>query len=148
RPVPGAPRLAQRRRLVVLRESRPFGAPRRGGRVNADAVRAGVPRTFRRESRAFLWIALLLILFLNFLTLLFFRNAVDWGSDEAARRSAEILRRVALSSSRPEGADDAMERGAVEPDVAYLAVYDEQGGRLRSFGAGPPDAPARPALQP
>ena len=44
--------------------------------AGADAV----PRSFRRESRLFLWIALLLILFVNFVTLLFFRNAVAWGS--------------------------------------------------------------------
>ncbi|MFY9549642.1 MAG: hypothetical protein WAU32_00705, partial [Thermoanaerobaculia bacterium] len=94
----------------------------------------GVPRSFRRESRLFLWIALILILFLNFLTLIFLRNAVAWGSEEAERRSAEILRRVALSSARPDALEDAMERGAVEPDVAYLATYDENGARLRSLG--------------
>ena len=98
---------------------------------------ASVPRSFRRESRLFLWIALLLILFLNFLTLLFFRNAVGWGSDEAERRSSEILRRVALSGNRPDAPEDAMERAAIEPDVSYIAVYDENGARLRSAGAGP-----------
>ena len=100
-----------------------------------------VPRSFRRESRLFLWIALLLILFLNFLTLLFFRNAVDWGRERAERRTAEILRRVALSASRPDASEDAMERSAIEPDVAFLATYDENGRRLSSVGPGPPDAP-------
>jgi signal transduction histidine kinase len=108
----------------------------------------GVPRSFRRESRLFLWIALILILFLNFLTLIFLRNAVAWGSEEAERRSAEILRRVALSSARLDALEDAMERGAVEPDVAYLATYDENGARLRSLGPGPPEAPARLASRP
>ena len=42
-------------------------------------METGAPQTFRRESRLFLWIALLLILFVNFVTLLFFRNAVAWG---------------------------------------------------------------------
>ncbi|MEX0879067.1 MAG: ATP-binding protein [Thermoanaerobaculia bacterium] len=106
------------------------------------AARA-VPRSFRRESRLFLWVALLLILFLNFLTLLFFRNAVAWGTEQAERRAGEILRRVALSSGRPEMMEEAMERGAVEPDVAYLAVYDERGNRLRALGPGPPEAPAK-----
>jgi signal transduction histidine kinase len=102
---------------------------------------APVPHTFRRESRLFLWVALLLILFLNFLTLLFFRSAVAWGREEAERRTAEILRRVALSPARPGGSEDAMERGAIEPDVAYLATYDENGRRLSTAGTGPPEAP-------
>ncbi len=102
-----------------------------------------VPRSFRRESRLFLWVALLLILFLNFLTLLFFRNAVAWGTEQAERRAGEILRRVALSSGRPEMMEEAMERGVVEPDVAYVAVYDENGNRLRALGPGPPEAPAK-----
>jgi signal transduction histidine kinase len=100
-----------------------------------------VPRSFRRESRFFLWVALLLILFMNFLTLIFFRSAVAWGTDEAERRGAEILRRVALAGARPDGTEEAMERGALEPDVAYLAVYDEKGQRLRTSGPGPPEAP-------
>ena len=100
-----------------------------------------VPRSFRRDSRLFLWIALLLILFLNFLTLLFFRNAVAWGTEATERRSGEILRRAALSSRQPESLEDVMERGAVEPDVAYLAVYDENGNRLRTYGPGPPRRP-------
>jgi signal transduction histidine kinase len=117
--------------------------------VNADAaVRPGVPRTFRRESRLFLWIALLLILFLNFLTLLFFRNSVDWGSEEAERRSSEILRRVALSGNRADAPEDALERAAVEPDVSYIAAYDENGARLRSAGAGPAEAPPKLSLHP
>ncbi|HEX4440796.1 MAG TPA: ATP-binding protein [Thermoanaerobaculia bacterium] len=100
-----------------------------------------VPRSFRRESRAFLWIALLLILFLNVLTLLFFRNAVEWGRDETERRADEILRRVALSGAREDASNEALERGAVEPDVAYLAVFDEAGRRIRTRGPGSPDPP-------
>jgi signal transduction histidine kinase len=108
-----------------------------------------VPRSFRRESRAFLWIALLLILFLNLLTLLFFRNAVEWGRSEAERRAGEILRRVALAGNRGDAADEALERAAVEPDVVYLAVYDESGRRVRSHGPGAPDPPAQlPAPRP
>ena len=102
---------------------------------------AAVPRSFRRESRLFLWVALILILFLNFLTLLFFRSAVAWGTDEAERRADEILRRIALSSTRADGPDETMERAAIEPDVAYLALYDGNGTRLRVLGPGPPDAP-------
>ena len=46
--------------------------------MNAAVPREGeVPRSFRRESRLFLWVALLLILFLNLLTLLFLRAAVE-----------------------------------------------------------------------
>ncbi len=100
-----------------------------------------MPRSFRRESRLFLWVALLLILFLNFLTLLFFRNAVAWGGEEVERRADEVLRRVALSTVRDGGPEEAMARGAIEPDVAYLALYNEKGARLRSFGPGPPDPP-------
>ena len=68
--------------------------------------------------------ALILILFLNFLTLLFFRGAVAWGTDEAERRADEMLHRIALSSSRADGTDETMERAAIEPDVVYLALYD------------------------
>ncbi len=100
-----------------------------------------VPRSFRRESRLFLWVALLLILFLNFLTLLFFRSAVAWGTDEAERRADEILRRIALSSARTDGPEETMERAALEPDVAYVALYDGNGVRLRALGPGPPEAP-------
>jgi PAS domain S-box-containing protein len=102
---------------------------------------AAVPRSFRRESRLFLWVALILILFLNFLTLLFFRNAVEWGTDEAERRADQILRRIALSSGRADGPEETMERAAIEPDVAYIALYDGNGVRLRALGPGPPDAP-------
>ena len=99
-----------------------------------------VPQSFRRESRLFLWVALLLVLFLNFVTLFILRNAVAWGRDEAERRTAEILRRVALSAARPDGSQDAMERGAIEPDVAYIAAYDEKGIRTSSVGPGPETA--------
>ncbi len=100
-----------------------------------------VPRTFRRESRLFLWVALLLILFLNLLTLRFFRSAVDWGTGEAERRAGEILRRVALSTGRGDAGDETMERATLEPDVAYIALYDAAGRRLRAMGPGPVEAP-------
>ena len=58
---------------------------------------SSVPRTFRRESRMFLWVALLLILFLNLLTLFFFRRAVDWGSESVERRGSEVLRRLTVA---------------------------------------------------
>jgi signal transduction histidine kinase len=109
--------------------------------VAVNAPSAAVPRSFRRESRLFLWVALILILFLNFLTLLFLRSAVAWGTDETERRADEMLRRIALSSNRADGPDETMERAAIEPDVAYLALYDANGVRLRSLGQGPPDAP-------
>ncbi|HEY1433897.1 MAG TPA: hypothetical protein VGG65_00900, partial [Thermoanaerobaculia bacterium] len=102
---------------------------------------AEVPRSFRRESRLFLWVALALILFLNLLTLVFLRAAVDWGTEEAERRAGEILRRVALSSGRGEAGEETMERAAVEPDVAYVAMYDAAGRRLRTLGQGPVEAP-------
>lgn len=105
------------------------------------APAAEVPRSFRRESRLFLWIALLLILFLNLLTLRFFRAAVDWGAQEAERRGGEILRRIALSSGRGEAGEETMERAALEPDVVYVALYDGNGRRLRSLGPGPVEAP-------
>ena len=60
-----------------------------------------VPRTFRRDSRLFLSVALLLILFLNFVTLLFFRNATEWGSRQTERRASEILNRMALPYADP-----------------------------------------------
>jgi PAS domain S-box-containing protein len=100
-----------------------------------------VPRSFRRESRLFLWVALLLILFLNLLTLVFLRRAVEWGTDEAERRAGEVLRRVALSSGRADAGEETMERAALEPDVAYVAVYDANGRRLRALGPGPVEAP-------
>ena len=108
-----------------------------------------IPQSFRRESRLFLWIALLLVLFLNFLTLVFFRNAVAWGQEEAERRTAEILRRVALSATRPDASEEAMERSAIEPDVAFIATYDENGRRISSVGPGPAEAPRElPAPRP
>jgi len=96
------------------------------------------PRTFRRESRIFLWVALLLILLLSFVLLLFFRRAVEWGRLATERRAGEILRRVALSEGE---SFEAMDRAAVEPDVLYLAAYDEKGRRMRSAGTlvGAPD---------
>ncbi len=87
------------------------------------------PRTFRRESRLFLWVALLLILLLNFVMLLFFRSAVEWSSRITERRAGEILRRVAMAEGEP---FEAMDRVAVEPDVLFLAAYDERGRRVRS----------------
>ena len=104
------------------------------------------PRTFRRESRLFLWVALLLILLLNFVTLLLFRNAVEWSSRLAERRAGELLRRMTLAEGEP---FEAMDRAAVEPDVFFLAAYDELGRRVRSVGPGleaPPKLPfAAPA---
>jgi signal transduction histidine kinase len=109
---------------------------------------AAVPRSFRRESRLFLWVALLLILFLNLLTLIFFRRAVEWGTDEAERRAGEILRRVALSNGRGEAGEETLDRAALEPDVAYVAQYDSRGRRLRSVGPGPAEAPPTLAERP
>jgi hypothetical protein len=88
-----------------------------------------VPRSFRRESRLFLWIALLLILFVNFVTLLFFRNAVAWGELGTERRAGEILRRLSLAAG-PERSGEAIERTALEPDVVFVGVYDERGRLL------------------
>lgn len=109
--------------------------------MNRPAEASNIPRTFRRESRWFLWIALLLILFLNFLTLLFFRNAVAWGNQQTERRADAILRREALSSNRADGGEEALEVGALEPDVLYLAIYNARGHRLRAIGPGAPEAP-------
>jgi len=94
-----------------------------------------VPQTFRRESRLFLWVALLLVLFLNVVTLLFLRRAVDWGSESIERRAAEVLRRLPLSA-RPseERADVAFGRAALDRDVLYVAEYDSNGRRVRTFG--------------
>ena len=105
------------------------------------AEASNVPRSFRRESRWFLWIALLLILFLNFLTLLFFRNATAWGSQEAERRADSILRRVALSNARADGGEEATQVGALEPDVVSVVIYSARGHRLQAFGRGSPDVP-------
>lgn len=88
-----------------------------------------VPRTFRRDSRLFLSVALLLILFLNFVTLLFFRNATDWGSRQAERRAAEILRRISSPSGDPA---DALDRAALAPDVLFAATYDTGGRQVRN----------------
>src|ERR1700730_1930504 len=109
--------------------------------MNRAAAPSNVPRTFRRESRWFLWIALLLILFLNFLTLIFFRDAVAWGRQEAERRADALLRRVALSATRADGGEEAMEIGALEPDVVYLAIYNARGQRIRVFGSGSSESP-------
>ena len=87
------------------------------------------PRTFRRESRLFLWVALLLILLLNLVMLLFFRSAVEWASLNTERRAGEILRRIALAEGEPL---EAMDRVAVEPDVLFLAAYDDRTRRPRS----------------
>ncbi|HEX9688932.1 MAG TPA: PAS domain-containing protein, partial [Thermoanaerobaculia bacterium] len=94
-----------------------------------------IPQTFRRESRLFLWVALLLILLLNLLTLLLFRRAVDWGNDAIERHAAVILRRLPLSEDQSEEAVAvALNRAALERDVLYAAAYDRQGRRARSFG--------------
>ena len=66
-----------------------------------------VPRTFRRESRLFLWIALLLVLFLNLLTLALFRRAVEWGSASFERRAVAVFGRLSVSAERSETARDA-----------------------------------------
>lgn len=87
------------------------------------------PRTFRRESRIFLWVALLLILLLNFVMLLFLRSAVEWASLNTERRAGEFLRRIALAEGEPL---EAMDRVAVEPDLLFLAAYDDRGRRVRS----------------
>lgn len=94
---------------------------------------ATVPRTFRRESRLFLWIALLLVLFLNLATLILFRGAVAWGSSALEKRAGEMLRRASLAAGA-EARVDAMERAVVEPDLLFIASYDARGRRLRSFG--------------
>ena len=94
-----------------------------------------VPQTFRRESRLFLWVALLLVLFLNLLTLFFFRRAVDWANDSIERRAAELLRRMPLTAASSEDqAGLAFGRAALDRDVLYVAEYDRNGRRVRSFG--------------
>jgi signal transduction histidine kinase len=94
-----------------------------------------VPRTFRRESRLFLWVALLLVLFLNLLTLLFFRRAVDWASESVERRAADLLQRLPLSAAASEDeAVVAFPKAALDRDVVYVAVYDGEGRRLRTVG--------------
>lgn len=96
---------------------------------------SNVPRTFRRESRMFLWVALILVLFLNLLTLFFFRRAVDWGSESVERRASEVLRRLTIAPGRSEETASAtFGRAALERDVVYVAAYDPKGRRVRSFG--------------
>lgn len=92
-----------------------------------------VPKTFRRESRLFLWIALVLVLFLNVLTLVFFRRAVEWGSASVERRAGEILERLAPSEAE-RSTDDVLARGVLARDLLYAAVYDSAGRRLRTYG--------------
>jgi len=83
----------------------------------------------------FLWVALLLVLFLNLVTLFFFRRAVDWGSESVERRAAEVLRRLNAPSGRAEDpAGAAFGRAALEPDVVYVAAYDGEGRRTQTFG--------------
>jgi len=95
----------------------------------------GIPRTFRRESRMFLWVALLLVLFLNLVTLFFFRRAVDWGSESVEERASEVLRGITLAPGRAEEmASATLGRAALERDVVYVAAYDADGRRVRSFG--------------
>jgi signal transduction histidine kinase len=106
---------------------------------------ARVPRSFRRDSRLFLSVALLLILFLNFVTLLFFRNAVAWGSQQTERRAAQLLRRLALAAGDPL---DSMERLAVDPDVLFIGFYDAAGRRVLSTGQGLTAPEALPTARP
>ena len=93
-----------------------------------------VPQTFRRESRLFLWIALLLVLFLNLLTLVLFRRAVEWGSASIERRATEILKRLPPSAASGETTDQILGRSVLPQDLVYAAIYDGQGRRLRTFG--------------
>ena len=93
--------------------------------------RTPVPRTFRRDARLFLSVALLLILFLNFVTLFFFRASADWGSRQTERRASEMVRRLMVSVGEPR---DTLERVALEPDVVFAALYDLQKRRIRGFG--------------
>jgi len=96
-------------------------------------MRDQVPRTFRRDSRLFLSIALLLIVFLNFLTLLFFRSSVEWGSHQTERRAADMLNRLSLAGGEPL---DSLERVALDPDVLFVALYDAAGRKLRGVERG------------
>lgn len=83
----------------------------------------------------FLWVALLLVLFLNLLTLFFFRRAVDWGSESVERRASEVLRRLSVAPDRREEAASVMlSKAALERDVVYVAAYDGEGHRVRTFG--------------
>ncbi|MCA1611730.1 MAG: PAS domain-containing protein [Acidobacteria bacterium] len=104
-----------------------------------------VPRTFRRDSRLFLSVALLLILFLNFVTLLFFRNATEWGSRQTERRAAEILNRMALPYADPA---EALDRAALGSDVLFVASYDAKGRRVRGSSHGLEAPPVLPTVPP
>jgi signal transduction histidine kinase len=97
-------------------------------------VSSPVPKTFRRESRLFLWIALLLVLFLNVLTLVFFRRAVEWGSASVERRAGEILKRLPPSADAGDTTDEVLGRAVLAQELLYAAVYDREGRRLRTFG--------------
>lgn len=100
--------------------------PRSGSRI---------PQSFRRESRLFLWVALLLVLFLNFLTLLFFRRAVEWGSQSVEQRAVEVLRRLSVTAGLSEEATSAaFGRAALGRDVLFVASYDPDGRRVRTVG--------------
>jgi PAS domain S-box-containing protein len=90
-----------------------------------------VPRTFRRDARLFLSIALLLILFLNLVTLFFFRASAEWGTRQMEHRASEMVRRLAVSVGEPR---DTLERVALESDVVFAALYDGLGRRVRGFG--------------
>ena len=95
------------------------------------------PRTFRRESRLFLWVALLLILLLNFVMLLFFsqrRGVVEpdhgasGGRDPAPRRAGgrravrgDGPRRGRAGRSLPRGVRRARTAGAVAGDLSLEA---------------------------
>lgn len=92
---------------------------------------SGVPHSFRRDSRLFLFVALLLILFVNLVTLRMIATATAWGSAETERRAAEILRRLSLSSGDP---TEALARVAMERDVVFAAYYDASGRRVRGSG--------------
>ncbi len=105
----------------------------------------GVPRTFRRDSRLFLSVALLLILFLNFVTLLFFRNATEWGSRQTERRASEILNRMALPYADPA---EALDRAALGSDVLFVASYDARGHRVRGSSHGLEAPPILPTARP
>ncbi len=103
-----------------------------------------VPRSFRRESRLFLWVALLLILFLNLATLLFLREGVDWGGEQIEKRAAEMLRRLSAAG----GSKDALERAVSEADVLFVAFYDASGRRVRSASRGLEPPVALPTARP
>ena len=103
-----------------------------------------VPRSFRRDSRLFLSVALLLILFVNLVTLRLLASATAWGSGEAERRAAEILRRISSS----EEASESLEHAAAESDVAFIAFYDGSGRRQRGSGRDFEPPAGLPAARP